>query len=118
MTTVTQLYRHPLKSHGREELDHKAPSTGQSMPWNQTWAVAHGSARLDGNEWAHCANLSTGSKAPFGLMPQHHEAILIGSGTTCHLAKLSYAYGTAPSGAKRPPRIDTTASATSTYCAY
>ncbi len=118
MTTVTQLYRHPLKSHGREELDHTAPSTGQSMPWNQTWAVAHGAARLDETEWAHCANLSTGSKAPFGLMPQHHEAILIESGTTCHLAKLSYAYGTAPSGAKLPPRIYTKASATSTCCAY
>lgn len=25
MTTVTQLYRHPLKSNGREELDHTAP---------------------------------------------------------------------------------------------
>ncbi|WP_340288001.1 hypothetical protein [Sulfitobacter pontiacus] len=62
MTTVTQLYRHPLKSHGREELDHTAPSTGQSMPWNQTWAVAHGAARLDGNEWWHCANLSPGQK--------------------------------------------------------
>lgn len=89
MTTVTQLYRHPLKSHGREELDHIAPSTGQSMPWNQTWAVAHGATRLDETEWAHCANLSTGSKAPFGLILQHHGASLIGSGTTCQLAKLS-----------------------------
>ena len=62
MTTVTQLYRHPLKSHGREELDHTAPSTGQSMPWNQTWAVAHGASGWE--RMVALCKFEPGSKAP------------------------------------------------------
>ena len=34
------------------------------MPWDRRWAVAHEGARIDGTEWAHCANFSRGSKAP------------------------------------------------------
>ena len=64
MTTVAQLYRYPLKGHGREELAHTTLTAGQSMPWDRTWAVVHDAARTDGTEWAHCANFSTGSKAP------------------------------------------------------
>ena len=44
MTTVAQLYRYPLKSHGREELAHTTLTAGQSMPWDRTWAVVHDAA--------------------------------------------------------------------------
>ncbi|KIN77862.1 MOSC domain-containing protein [Sulfitobacter mediterraneus] len=61
---VSALYRHPLKSHGREALDAVTLSAGQSMPFDRTWAVAHDASRADGTEWAPCANFSRGSKAP------------------------------------------------------
>ena len=34
------------------------------MPWDRSWAVAHEGARIDGTEWAPCANFSRGAKAP------------------------------------------------------
>ncbi|APE42358.1 molybdenum cofactor biosysynthesis protein [Sulfitobacter alexandrii] len=64
MTTVTQLFRHPLKSHGREELRTVALTAGQSMPFDRQWAVAHDRSKADGTEWAQCVNFSIGTKAP------------------------------------------------------
>ena len=64
MTRVAQLFRHPLKSHGREELTSVELATGQAMPWDRVWAVAHDASKADGSGWASCANFSRGSKAP------------------------------------------------------
>lgn len=64
MTVVSQLFRHPLKSHGREKLDRTLLTAGQSMPWDRTWAVAHEASKADGTVWAACVNFSIGSKAP------------------------------------------------------
>lgn len=61
---VTKLFRHPIKSHGRERLDTVRLTKGQSMPFDRRWAVAHESAKADGSTWAPCANFSRGSKAP------------------------------------------------------
>lgn len=61
---VTALYRHPLKSHGREALDAVTLSAGQAMPFDRLWAVAHDAAQADGSAWAPCANFSIGAKAP------------------------------------------------------
>lgn len=64
---VTALYRHTLKSHGREALDSVTLHAGQSMPFDRHWAVAHEASKADGSKWAPCVNFSRGSKAP-GLM--------------------------------------------------
>lgn len=64
MTTVTTLLRHPLKSHGREYLEEVALKTGESMPFDRLWAVAHEASKADGSTWAACANFSRVSKAP------------------------------------------------------
>jgi len=61
---ITALYRHPLKSHGREALEAVTLQAGQSMPFDRRWAVAHEDSKADGSEWAGCANFSRGSKAP------------------------------------------------------
>ncbi|MHA6263263.1 MOSC domain-containing protein [Arenibacterium sp. CAU 1754] len=65
--TVTSLWRHPIKSHGREELDCIDLIAGQTMPGDRVWAVAHEASKADGSEWVPCANFSRVSKAP-GLM--------------------------------------------------
>lgn len=61
---VVGLWRHPIKSHGREELPSVTLTAGQTMPWDRTWAVAHEAAKTDGSEWAPCASFSRSSKAP------------------------------------------------------
>ncbi|WP_299969134.1 MOSC N-terminal beta barrel domain-containing protein [uncultured Roseobacter sp.] len=61
---ITQILRHPLKSHGREPLAQVALDAGTTMPWDRVWAVAHETSKADGSAWARCANFSRGSKAP------------------------------------------------------
>ena len=62
--TVSSLWRHPIKSHGREALSQVTLIPGQTMPGDRVWAVAHEAAKTDGSECAPCFNFSRGSKAP------------------------------------------------------
>ncbi|WP_293573050.1 MOSC N-terminal beta barrel domain-containing protein [Phaeobacter sp.] len=62
--TVTDIWRHPIKSHGREALDTITMIAGQTMPGDRVWAVAHEAAQADGTAWAPCTNFSRGAKAP------------------------------------------------------
>lgn len=61
---VTSIWRHPIKSHGREELAQVTLTAGQTMPWDRTWAVAHEMSKTTNAAWAPCANFSRVSKAP------------------------------------------------------
>ncbi|MFL2810726.1 MAG: hypothetical protein ACJ0BV_04385 [Paracoccaceae bacterium] len=36
---LSNIWRHPLKSHGREELEHANLNVGQAMPWDRHWGV-------------------------------------------------------------------------------
>lgn len=64
---VTSLWRHPIKSHGREALGRVMLAAGKTMPGDRIWAVAHEVSKADNTAWAPCVNFSRGSKAP-GLM--------------------------------------------------
>jgi MOSC domain-containing protein len=61
---VTSLWRHPIKSHGRQSLDDVTLVAGQTMPGDRVWAVAHELSRADNSAWSRCASFSIGSKAP------------------------------------------------------
>lgn len=61
---VTGIWRHPIKSHGREQLEQVEMIAGQTMPGDRVWAVAHEASKADGSEWAPCSNFSRGAKAP------------------------------------------------------
>lgn len=61
--TLSAIWRHPIKSHGRERLERVTLAAGRSMPWDRHWAVAHDAARLeDDGDWAPCVNFSRGAK--------------------------------------------------------
>lgn len=62
--SLAHIWRHPIKSHGREALEHVSLEVGKTMPWDRTWAVAHEASKADGSAWAPCANFSRGAKAP------------------------------------------------------
>ncbi|MDT8326054.1 MAG: MOSC N-terminal beta barrel domain-containing protein [Roseovarius sp.] len=63
MATVSALWRHPIKSHGREALTTVTLTKGQAMPWDRRWAVAHEKAKLTDGAWGPCVNFSRGSKS-------------------------------------------------------
>jgi len=61
---VTDIWRHPLKSHGREALESVTMIAGQTMPGDRVWAVANELSKADGSKWVVCGNFSRGSQSP------------------------------------------------------
>ena len=64
MTAVTSLWRHPIKSHGREAITSTNLIAGQTMPGDRVWAVAHEASKADNFVWVPCANFNRVSKVP------------------------------------------------------
>ncbi len=66
MARVAALWRHPIKSHGREALDEVTLTAGQTMPWDRHWAVMHDGAQVDleNPAWAICRNFMIGAGTP------------------------------------------------------
>ncbi|GHF00848.1 molybdenum cofactor biosysynthesis protein [Aliiroseovarius zhejiangensis] len=65
MAYVAEIWRHPIKSHGREALLNVTLRAGECLPFDRHWAVAHDAARIeDPDQWASCSNFSRGAKAP------------------------------------------------------
>ena len=61
--TLAEIYRHPIKGHGREALASVRLLVGECLPWDRHWAVAHEAARLEPG-WNRCVNFARGAKAP------------------------------------------------------
>ena len=61
---IGQIWRHPIKAHGREALETVELTKGQTMPWDRTWAVAHERSTADGSNWVSCGHFSRGAKIP------------------------------------------------------
>lgn len=61
---VASLWRHPIKSHGREGVTSVMLAAGATMPWDRTWAVAHEHSSAGDAAWAHCSAFSRIAKAP------------------------------------------------------
>ena len=60
---LAHIYRHTIKSHGREELADVALAVGGTLPWDRHWAVTHGGSKWDAGRpgWMECANFILGS---------------------------------------------------------
>ena len=67
MGKLVEIWRHPIKSHGRETLESIEVKEGHTLPGDRAYAVAHDQSDADGSTWVPCQNFSRGSKAP-GLM--------------------------------------------------
>ncbi len=63
-SSLTHIWRHPIKSHGVQALKTVALTAGKTMPWDRAWAVVHELSKVDGSKWAPCGNFSIGSKNP------------------------------------------------------
>lgn len=64
MGTVAELWRHPIKSHGRESLAAVDLFAGRCVPWDRHWAVTHDVSLFDGSGWASCQNFMLGTRTP------------------------------------------------------
>lgn len=64
---LAQIFRHPVKSLGREALARTALTPGAWLPGDRLWAVAHERAKLADGGWAKCANFLRCTHGP-GLM--------------------------------------------------
>lgn len=62
--SVAAIWRHPIKSHGREALEKTHLTAGQALPWDRHWAVLHDHAPHDGDGWASCQNFMIGTRIP------------------------------------------------------
>ncbi|PWJ18236.1 MOSC domain-containing protein [Jannaschia seohaensis] len=54
--TLSAIWRHPIKSVGREQVARVALNAGQTLPGDRLWAVAHDASKAVDGEWARCAN--------------------------------------------------------------
>ncbi|MDK3018711.1 MOSC domain-containing protein [Pseudodonghicola flavimaris] len=63
---VRDIWRHPIKAHGRERLAQVDLTVGAALPWDRVWAVAHEAARFDdaAPAWAHCRNFTRAAGSP------------------------------------------------------
>ncbi len=66
MATVAAIWRHPIKSHGREALDEVTLIAGQTLPWDRVWAVTHEITKFDraAPGWVPCQNFMIGTRTP------------------------------------------------------
>nr|WP_244868038.1 MOSC N-terminal beta barrel domain-containing protein [Vannielia litorea] len=60
---MAQIWRHPIKSHGRERVAGVALEAGQSMPWDRRWAIAHEDSAFEG-DWVKCSNFAITTHRP------------------------------------------------------
>ena len=60
---LAQIARHPIKSHGREDMTSVLLTAGEGVPFDRHWAVAHDAAKLVAG-WNECVNFARGAKAP------------------------------------------------------
>lgn len=63
---VAHIWRHPIKSHSREEISEAFLTEGKCLPWDRVWAVAHERSCFDVERpsWQPCNQFSIGAKAP------------------------------------------------------
>ena len=76
MGTVAELWRHPIKSHGREAVNSASFTAGQCMPWDRHWAVTHEATKFNGTDWSPCRSFMIGTMTPSlaGIWAKFDEA--------------------------------------------
>lgn len=66
MGQVTSLWRYPIKSHGREQIDGVTLAAGKTIPFDRKWAVTHADSKFDVQNpaWVTCRNFMIGAATP------------------------------------------------------
>ena len=56
MGQLLEIWRHPIKSHGREALDSIEITAGKTLPGDRAYVVPHDNSDADGSTWVPCQN--------------------------------------------------------------
>ena len=64
MSSVSSIWRHPIKALGRESLTSVALKTGECLPWDRVWALAHEASKAKTGKWARCGNFNRAAGVP------------------------------------------------------
>lgn len=62
--TLAQIWRHPVKAIGREQLEQVTLSKGKWMPFDRVWGVAHEKSKLGNGGWEKKVNFLRGVTDP------------------------------------------------------
>ncbi|MEI4488029.1 MOSC N-terminal beta barrel domain-containing protein [Frigidibacter sp. MR17.14] len=62
--TLAQIFRHPIKAHGREDLASVRLLAGECLPWDRHWAVAHAKSKFDpaAPAWTPCGQFQRAAR--------------------------------------------------------
>ena len=63
MTTLAQIWRHPVKGVGAERLDQVTLTENRPLPLDRAWAILTGEAQ-DTGSWQRCINFARGCNGP------------------------------------------------------
>ncbi len=61
---LAEIWRYPIKSHGRERLGGVVLEAGQALPGDRKWALALDGAEAEAGAWAPCSNFARTSRNP------------------------------------------------------
>ena len=63
---LAQIWRHPVKAHGRERIDMVTLEEGKALPWDRVWAIAHERSCFDVERpgWNPPGDFSRGCSSP------------------------------------------------------
>ncbi len=61
---LADIWRHPIKAHGRERLSSVKLRAGETLPWDRAWAVVRAGADADGRSWASCGHFTRAATTP------------------------------------------------------
>lgn len=89
MAELAQIWRHPIKAHGREPMVNARLVPGRALPFDRQWAVAHEAAKLTPSEdgWHPCQNFARGASVPLLQAIESRFDVVSGTITLTHPAK-------------------------------
>jgi uncharacterized protein len=64
MGRLAQIWRYPIKSHGREALTSARLTAGECLPGDRIWAIAHEASRADNSAWSPCTGFTRVASSP------------------------------------------------------
>ncbi len=64
MAQLAQIWRYPVKSHGREAIASAQLTAGECLHGDRVWAIAHEASKADNTAWSPCSGFTRVASSP------------------------------------------------------
>lgn len=64
MADLAQIWRYPVKSHGREAIASTRLTKGACLHGDRIWAIAHEASKADNSAWSPCSGFTRVASSP------------------------------------------------------